>query len=293
MGKGQRTKSPSGRRTVLINRVGWARTYLSKAGLLINVRITINIRGGISMNEVLEQIKEEHIIFGIDQLDRFGWDSRRDSTKFDLSYKGKTYPPKEIIRHAGIAATNEDPGRFGGGKESNDLLIRLGFTVIDKITGLPIEISNLDINQELRIEKDKIEDIFNNQTLSNTEKIHLMKIRIGQGKFRSALLSIHKSCMLCNVKLEQLLIASHIKPWRDCTSNERLDFHNGLLLCPNHDYLFDKGYITFDYAGEIVIADTLSESDRIFMNVQESMNIHFTEASRTYMEWHRNHIFKM
>ncbi|MGQ7096730.1 HNH endonuclease, partial [Escherichia coli] len=28
------------------------------------------------------------------------------------------------------------------------------------------------------------------------------------------------------------LVASHIKPWKDCNDKERIDFYNGLLLCP-------------------------------------------------------------
>ena len=40
-----------------------------------------------------------------------------------------------------------------------------------------------------------------------------------------------------------ILIASHIKPWRVSNNNERLDVYNGLLLLPNLDKLFDKGYI--------------------------------------------------
>ena len=39
------------------------------------------------------------------------------------------------------------------------------------------------------------------------------------------------------------LVASHTKPWRDSTNEERLDGENGLLLTPTIDHLFDKGFI--------------------------------------------------
>jgi putative restriction endonuclease len=41
-----------------------------------------------------------------------------------------------------------------------------------------------------------------------------------------------------------MLIASHIKPWRLCSANERLDVQNGLTACPTHDVAFDTGLIT-------------------------------------------------
>lgn len=251
------------------------------------------------MHGNLRGIKEEHILHAVDQLDKYGWEARNNSTKFDLLYNENRYPPKMIIRHACIASTGEEPGRFGGGKESNELLIRFGFTIVDKATGLPIgdsqrlKDSKSIPEQELRIEEQEVERIFDNPDLSETEKIELVKIRIGQGIFRKSLLSIHTTCMLCNVNNAQLLIASHIKPWRDCASDERLDVNNGLLLCPNHDSLFDKGFITFDDSGQIVISTNLSDMDRLFLNVIESMKVNYSDCRKEYMKWHRTHVFNM
>lgn len=39
---------------------------------------------------------------------------------------------------------------------------------------------------------------------------------------------------------ERFLVASHIKTWSHSNNIDRLDIQNGLLLCPNHDALFDK-----------------------------------------------------
>lgn len=56
----------------------------------------------------------------------------------------------------------------------------------------------------------------------------------------------------CGVSDEHFLIDSHIKPWSQSNNQEWLDVNNGLLLCPNHDALFDKGiiYISFQYLKE-------------------------------------------
>ena len=55
--------------------------------------------------------------------------------------------------------------------------------------------------------------------------------------------------------MNELLVASHIKPWSISDANEKLDIHNGLLMCPNHDKLFDRGYISFDDTGRILISE--------------------------------------
>jgi putative restriction endonuclease len=49
-----------------------------------------------------------------------------------------------------------------------------------------------------------------------------------------------------------MLLAGHIKPWRDSTPIERLDPRNGLAACPAHDVAFDTGSpgITWTSAGE-------------------------------------------
>lgn len=50
------------------------------------------------------------------------------------------------------------------------------------------------------------------------------------------------------------LIASHCKPWRDTTNEERLNGENGLLLTPSIDHLFDRGFIGFEDNGKLIIS---------------------------------------
>lgn len=101
-------------------------------------------------------------------------------------------------------------------------------------------------------------------------------------------------CCLCNVKEPSLLVASHIKPWSVSDKIEKLDIDNGFLLCPNHDQLFDQGWISFDDTGKILISEGLSQADRCFTNVSENMKIHFplTAGNRVYLKYHRENIFK-
>ena len=81
-----------------------------------------------------------------------------------------------------------------------------------------------------------------------TERDILAKARIGQGRFRADLVATWgkgEVCALTGIAIPEMLIASHIKPWRDCTNEERLDPMNGLLLVAHADKLFDRHLMSF------------------------------------------------
>ena len=94
------------------------------------------------------------------------------------------------------------------------------------------------------------------------------------------------------MKCPDLLTASHIKPWFESEGLERLDPDNGFLLCPNHDKLFDRGYITFSDDGLIMISSDLDETDRVFLNIRSDMELTLTEGNRKYLEYHRKNVFR-
>jgi len=82
-----------------------------------------------------------------------------------------------------------------------------------------------------------------------TQREALIQARIGQGRFRAEVTHLWgkgEACTLTGIALPELLIASHIKPWRDSTNEERLDPANGLLLAVHADKLFDRHLLSFD-----------------------------------------------
>jgi hypothetical protein len=93
-----------------------------------------------------------------------------------------------------------------------------------------------------------------------TEAERLVVQRIGQDKFRDALMSFWNGrCPLTGISDPALLRASHIIPWADCdTDAERLDVNNGLLLSSLWDAAFDSGCVTFDDLGRPVVSSSLS-----------------------------------
>ncbi|ASL64004.1 HNH endonuclease [Bacillus cereus] len=128
--------------------------------------------------------------------------------------------------------------------------------------------------------------------ITETEKDQVIKSRIGQAVFKKALLTREKKCGLCGVTDERFLFASHIKPWSQSNHKERLDVNNGLLLCPNHDALFDKGYISFNEDGRILISESVDEATNVFLNINETMKIKMNNSQKKYIKWHREKIFK-
>lgn len=128
-------------------------------------------------------------------------------------------------------------------------------------------------------------------TLSETEKARLALARIGQGKYRKALLSYWNGCAVTGTQQPELLKASHMKPWRFSDNSERLDPYNGLLLSANLDAAFDSGLITFSSQGDILISKGFSEASDF--GIQPSMKLRKLDAQhQEYLTWHRDNEFK-
>lgn len=87
--------------------------------------------------------------------------------------------------------------------------------------------------------------------IPSTEATQLIKARRGQGLYKSRVELLEEGCRVTGVRRPQHLVASHIKPWRDSTDAEKLDGHNGLLLSPHVDHLFDRAYISFSDSGKL------------------------------------------
>jgi putative restriction endonuclease len=132
-------------------------------------------------------------------------------------------------------------------------------------------------------------------SLSSTEKEQLVKARRGQGVFRSNLGQVENACRVTGITNQQLLIASHIKPWRACiTAKERLDGYNGLLLTPNVDLLFDRGFISFTDDGQILISPKLSALDLERLGIASNWKAttkRFVPEQCLYLAYHRAEVF--
>lgn len=131
-------------------------------------------------------------------------------------------------------------------------------------------------------------DVEKDTQISDTEKEAVVKSRIGQGAFRQKLIDYWHGCSVTQCQTQTLLLASHICPWRKSDNKQRLDVFNGLLLIPNLDKLFDKGYISFDDNGRIIQSDFLPQHEYELLGVSSSMRlIHVESAHLPYLKFHR------
>lgn len=105
---------------------------------------------------------------------------------------------------------------------------------------------------------DDIHRIETDVSIPDTQRLQLAKARVGQGFFRKQVILLDGACRVTGVTDTRLLIASHIKPWREANNAERLSGHNGLLLSPHVDALFDEQLITFEDDGQMRVHPSLS-----------------------------------
>ena len=137
-------------------------------------------------------------------------------------------------------------------------------------------------------------EITSRTDISETEKHQLILARRGQGQFRKNVQQLERRCRVTRVEQPEHLRASHCKPWRDCESAvERLSGENGLLLTPSIDHLFDRGFISFENNGELLISPVAHRPSLIRMGVpvDERLNVgSFSEGQRQFLEFHRNRV---
>ena len=123
---------------------------------------------------------------------------------------------------------------------------------------------------------------------NTTTRQGLVTSRVGQGYYRRALLEKYNHrCAVTKQGPTEILIASHIVPWKDSTDEERLDENNGILLSPNLDALFDKHLISFDKSGGILIGKTLTSEQQNALGITGKEAIDVSSGMEDYLARHR------
>jgi hypothetical protein len=154
----------------------------------------------------------------------------------------------------------------------------------------PSDVTDLEI--ELENDRHEVE-IIQRTVEGSPERERLVMARRGQGVFRHNVEQIEKSCRVTGLRDLQHLRASHIKPWKDSDDYEKIDGHNGLMLSPHVDHLFDRGWILFEDDGMLVPSPKLDvlvlQSWRIEPDRQPKP---FLTRQIEYLEYHREMVFK-
>ncbi len=127
--------------------------------------------------------------------------------------------------------------------------------------------------------------------LDATEKRQLVNARVGQGLFKNNVRLNEHGCRVTGVQQLHHLRASHIKPWRDSDDAEKLHGCNGLLLAPHVDHLFDRGFISFEDAGDLVISEKMEPDVLRAWAIEVPRNVGpFNTEQRHFLAYHRERV---
>lgn len=138
------------------------------------------------------------------------------------------------------------------------------------------------------------EDDKNDYEIENRKRE--INVRVKQSKFRRKVLeNFNHQCCLSSIQEQELLVASHIVPWKDETTS-RLDPANGLCLFVTYDKLFDQGYFTLtDDCKVLIVANLNSLSPSLQTILRELNGQQIKSPNRPinidYIKYHRTKIF--
>lgn len=122
------------------------------------------------------------------------------------------------------------------------------------------------------------------------------KARLRQGFFRNSIMANYDwQCCITGIAIPEILIASHIVPWRTDKRN-RLNPQNGLCLNALHDQAFDKGFISIDNGMRIMISKFIPRKKTYaflldFEGKAMTLPKKFHPSSE-FLQYHREHIFR-
>lgn len=192
--------------------------------------------------------------------------------KIPFQRSSKNHP--DVIRIANIigrspSAVNMKIGNFGS---FDDTLKKQGIVGLTNASKLDEQIWN-EFNgrwDELAYESEKLIAEKQGISIENHQndiaipiggiKEVTVKQRINQDFFRKAVLTSYNStCCITGLNTKALLIASHIKPWKNSSDVEKTNPRNGLCLNALHDRAFDKGLITITPDYMVHISSEISD----------------------------------
>ena len=197
-------------------------------------------------------------------LSKFLWGNERfpiiflmDGEQIDYSWEGlwKDVGFKPNYQLRGNAIRISDDRLFASPYQSEAGLLRaIGFGARDA--------SSIGDSGGGELQAD-LNDLLGDNSLKPTVKEALIQARLGQGPFRSAVLKRwDNKCAVTGCPTLAALRASHIKPWRHSSSEERLDPTNGIALIANLDAVFDRYLVTFDEHGGLRWSSLIKPTER-------------------------------
>lgn len=236
--------------------------------------------------------------------DKIGW---RVDVKF-IELKGPIRPAEFMDRLAPLLPTKYAPLQQNGkglqGVYLASLSDRFAEALVDLIgreartlvSGIRVQdsIESPTAVGLVEWEEHELSEVSQNILIPETTRTAVVLARRGQGLFKQNVMNFESRCRITGVDKIEHLRASHCKPWRDSNNEERLVGENGLLLTPSIDHLFDRGFITFENTGEVLISPVahLDSLRKMGVAITEKINVgKFSEGQSGFLQYHRESVF--
>ncbi|WP_142829978.1 HNH endonuclease [Planococcus soli] len=188
------------------------------------------------------------------------------------------------------AAFQEDAsGNSGYLYPCNEELAMRVLELISSLNIFTLEVEQLELAMEV-IKKTEHNPLLG--LIAEAELEIKTKMRRGKEQFRDSLLPLwNGECPLCGIAIDDVLKASHAKPWKDSSDRERLDPFNGILLCANHAALYSAGLIAFTGGGRLHISSRITEEDYPVYRLRKNLKVPVSPEHAPYLRWHKRIVF--
>ncbi|MEG4214579.1 HNH endonuclease [Microcoleus sp. Pol14C6] len=221
--------------------------------------------------------------------------------KFNEGYEGKRGQSITTLKR-NVDSAKLDEKLFNLLQDSNarkeliDVLISVWFSSTNK----QIE-DILNINQFFQDSTLHQLDTIESGNTDRQPKVYLKKSVVREAFFRKSIVHLYDyRCAFCRLKVTRSLSQSivdgaHIKPFSEFYDN-RPD--NGLSLCKNHHWAFDRGWFAVDDRYQIIVASDLQEDSPYprLMREFQGEEILLPSSDQYYpridaLQWHRKNVF--
>ncbi|MEH2192596.1 MAG: HNH endonuclease [Nostoc sp.] len=160
----------------------------------------------------------------------------------------------------------------------------------------------LTINENFQDVSLKIEKTIESSNLEPNPRYRLKKEVIRNAFFRKAIVNIYDyKCAFCGIKVtksvsQNIVDGAHIKPFSQFYDSK---INNGIALCKNHHWAFDRGWFAVDEQYKIIVSNDLEEASPHAKPMKDfhgetillpNTEQHFPELEA--LQWHRQNIFQ-
>jgi putative restriction endonuclease len=161
----------------------------------------------------------------------------------------------------------------------------------------------LHINQSFQDKSLEIDNLLESANSDTNPRWSLKRAAIRNAFFRKAVVHIYDyKCAFCGLKVnktvkQNIVDGAHIKPFSQFFDNK---IHNGIALCKNHHWAFDRGWFAVDEQYKIIISNDLAE---ISPHAKPMQDFHGEKLLLPKIEqflpeiealqWHRQNIFQV